>query len=78
MNEEQEPQKFQLTKSKRDATIDLVSLAMFSGMIYFVLNPDAFDKLTGVFNVGLSKLTHRVGVWQTKLSIRSLPETDDS
>lgn len=75
MNEE--PQKFQLSKSKRDAAIDLVSLALFTGMIYFVLNPDSMDKITGTVSAGLNKLTHKVGVWQTRLSIRSLPETDD-
>jgi hypothetical protein len=70
-------QKVQLTKSTRDAAIDMVSLGLFVTMIYFVMNPDAYDRVTEAVATSLEKLTHRLSVWQTKLSIRSLPETDD-
>lgn len=72
-----EPQKFQLTKSKRDATIDLVSLLVFTGVVYFVMNPDKYDRATDALSTRLGKLEHWLSVVQAKLSIRSLPETDE-
>lgn len=75
---ENEPQKMQVSKAKRDAILDLVSLGVFTGMVLFVLYPDAFDWVTSKANEKLNKLTYRLSVWQTKLSIRSLPETDES
>ena len=70
------PQKIQLIRSNRDAIMDVTSLAAFSVMIYFVLNPDKYDKITQAAQERLNKLTHTLSVWQTKLAIRSLPETD--
>jgi hypothetical protein len=70
-------QKVQLTKSTRDAAIDIMSLGLFVTMVYFVMNPDAYERVTEAAANKLEKLTHRLSVWQTKLSIRSLPETDD-
>lgn len=71
-----ETQKFQLMKSKRDAIIDSVSLLVFAGMVYFVINPDKYDQMTEALGRRLGKLEHWLSVMQTKLSIRSLPETD--
>jgi len=71
------PQRIQLTKSHRDAALDVLSLGIFATMLYFVLNPDAYNQVTEAVSVKLDKITHRLSVWQTKLSIRSLPETDD-
>lgn len=71
-----EPQKFQLMKSRRDAAIDLLSLVVFSGMVYFIMNPDRYDQVTDGLSKRLGKLEHWLSVVQTKLSIRSLPETD--
>jgi hypothetical protein len=71
-----EPQKFQLMKSKRDAIIDSASLVMFGAMVYFVMNPDKYDRVTDALTKRLGKLEHWLSVVQTKLSIRSLPETD--
>lgn len=72
-----EPQKFQLMKSKRDALIDSASLLVFTGMVYLVMNPDKYDRITDALNTRLGKIEHWLSVMQTKLSIRSLPETDD-
>lgn len=70
------PQKIQLIRSNRDAIMDVASLAVFGTMIYFVLNPEKYDQMTQAALAHLNKLTHRLSVWQTKLAIRSLPETD--
>lgn len=71
-----EPQKFQLMKSKRDAIVDTVSLLVFVSMVYFVMNPEKYDRMTDALNQRIGKLEHWLSVVQTKLSIRSLPETD--
>lgn len=70
-------QKVQLTKSKRDAALDITSLLVFGTMLYFVLNPEKYDAVTTAFTNGFNRLSHTISVWQTRLSIRSLPETDD-
>lgn len=70
------PQKIQLIRSNRDAVMDLTSLAVFGVMIYFVLNPEKYDRVTQAALDRIGKVTHRISVWQTKLAIRSLPETD--
>lgn len=73
-----EPQRLQLSKSKKDAALDLTSLLVFTGMVYFVLNPDAYNRVTTAISTRFGALAHKLSVWQTKLSIRSLPETDDN
>ena len=70
--------KIQLTRNKRDAIIDIISLIVFTAMVYFVFNPGGFDWLTRTVSNKIEKMTHQFSVWQTKLSIRSLPETDES
>jgi hypothetical protein len=71
-------QKFQLVKAKQDALMDLAGLAVFAAITYFVLNPTAYDRVTMAVNDKLNRVSHWIGVWQTRLSIRSLPETDGS
>lgn len=71
-----EPQKFQLTKSKRDAALDLASLGVFSIMVYFVMHPDKYDRVTDAISARVRAVEHWVSVLTTKLAIRSLPETD--
>lgn len=71
-----ETQKFQLLKSKRDAALDLVSLGVFTLMVYFVMNPDKYDRMTDAVSARVRAVEHWMSVVQTKLSIRSLPETD--
>lgn len=71
-----EPQKFQLMKSKQDAIVDLTTLLVFVGVVYFVMNPDKYNGVTEALTKRLGKLEHWLSVLQTKLSIRSLPETD--
>lgn len=72
------PQKFQIVKGKQDAIMDVAGLIVFGGIFYFVLNPDAYDKVTMAVNGRLNAVTQWLSVWQTRLSIRSLPETDES
>jgi hypothetical protein len=71
-----EPQKFQLMKSKQDAIIDSLALLMFVSGVYFVINPDKYNRMTDALSKRLGKMEHWLSVFQTKLSIRSLPETD--
>lgn len=70
------PEKIQLIRSNRDAAMDVASLAAFSVMVYFVLNPDHYDRVTQAALAKINSVTHYISVWQTKLAIRSLPETD--
>lgn len=72
-----EAQKFQLVKSKQDAILDVTGLVAFAGIFYFVLNPDAYDRVTLAVNARLNAISHWLSVAQTRLSIRSLPETDE-
>lgn len=72
-----DPQRVQLFKSKRDAAIDIAALAMFTGMIYLVMNPNACEKASDALDRFANKMAYRVSVWQTKVAIRNLPETDD-
>lgn len=72
-----EKQQLELLKSKRDLAMDVGTLAIFCVVVYFVLNPDAYDRVTMAVNSRLNAISHRLSVWQTRLSIRSLPETDD-
>lgn len=69
-------QKVQLLKSKRDAALDLVSLGVFVSMIYFVMNPEKYDRVTNAVSMRVRAVEHWMSVVQTRLSIRSLPETD--
>lgn len=69
-------QKIQLIRSNRDAIMDVASLAAFGVMLYFVLNPDQYDRVTQTAQNWINGLTHKLSVWQTKLAIRSLPETE--
>lgn len=71
------PQKIQLIRSNRDAVMDVTSLAVFGVMLYFVLNPEKYDRVTQAVQERLDKLTHKLSVWQTRLAIRSLPETPE-
>lgn len=71
-----ETQKFQLLKSKRDAALDLTSLGAFTLMVYFVMNPDKYDRMTDAVSAHVRAVEHWLSIMQTKLSIRSLPETD--
>jgi hypothetical protein len=70
-------QRFQIIKSKRDAVMDLASLAVFVTMVYFVMNPDKYDQITDAISSRLGKVSHWFSILQTKLSIQSLPETDE-
>jgi hypothetical protein len=72
-----EAQKFQLVKGKRDAILDLASLGVFLGMAYFALNPDKYDRVTDAVSTRIRKIENWLSVMQTKMSIRSLPETDE-
>jgi hypothetical protein len=73
-----ETQKIQILKSKRDALLDVGSLAFFVGVVYFAMNPDKYDRVTSAVTARVQKLEHWMSVVQTRLSIRSLPETDDA
>jgi hypothetical protein len=70
-------QKMQLFKSKRDAALDLASLGVFAGMVFFVMNPTKYDQMTEAISRHLSAIENWLSVLQTKLAIRSLPETDE-
>lgn len=72
-----EAQKIQLLKSKRDAALDLVSLGFFIGVVYFAMNPDKYDRMTEAISARVQAIENWLSVVQTKMSIRSLPETDD-
>lgn len=71
-------QKIQLLKSKQDAMIDLVSLGILTGIVYFTFNPDKYDRVTSAISARIRALEHWLSVAQAKMSIRSLPETDDN
>lgn len=71
-------QKIELIKGKRDMMMDGGGLIVFTIMVYLVLNPHVYDAITNAINRRINSITYRVSVWQTRLAIRSLPETDDS
>lgn len=73
-----ETQRVELNKSKRDMVMDGTSLAVFSIMVYLVLNPEKYDAITEAIHRRANAIAHRISVWQTRLAIRTLPETDDS
>ena len=73
-----EAQKIQLLKSKRDAALDLVALGVFIGMTYFAMNPDKYDRVTEAIATRVRAVENWLSVMQTKMSIRSLPETDEA
>ena len=69
--------RMELSKSRKDTLLDTASMVVFVGLIYFVMNPEAYDRVMNAAEQGLAKLTNHLSVWQTRLSIRSLPETED-
>lgn len=72
-----EKQQLELSKSRRDLAMDMGTMSAFCVVMYFVLKPDAYDRVTMAINSQLNSISHRISIWQTRLSIRSLPETDD-
>jgi TRAP-type C4-dicarboxylate transport system substrate-binding protein len=70
-------QKVQLIRGNRDVAMDIVSLAVFGVMVFFVLNPEKYDRVTETVQGAINKVANTVEVWQTRLAIRSLPETEN-
>lgn len=69
-------QKIQLLKSKWDAALDLIALGVFVGVTYFAMNPDKYDRVTNAISARIHAVENWLSVMQTKMSIRSLPETE--
>jgi hypothetical protein len=72
-----QPQQFQLVKNRQDAIMDIASFMVFLTLLYLVINPEKYNRMTAAVMARYNAVLHRLSVWQTKLSIRSLPETDE-
>lgn len=72
-----QPETVRLVRAKQDTIMDAAGAAVFALALYFVINPDKYNRLTEAISARIDAMLHRLSIWQTKLSIDSLPETDE-
>lgn len=67
-----------LIKSDRQLAADVVTSLVGLAVMYYVLNPNAVEDARAWVNRRINALAHRMSVWSATMSIRSLPETDET
>lgn len=72
-----EYQEIRMVKSDREIVVDIATSLIGLAITYYVLNPSAVDDLKQWVNRQVDRLAHKLSVWSTRQSIRSLPETDE-
>lgn len=55
----------------------LIDLVTSAALLYYATHPDCLDGVGDNLRKQWGKVVHRLSVWATYASIRSLPETDE-
>ena len=64
------------TKSDAERIADLVVSLVGLGILAYTLNPTPFDHAVEWLRVRVERMQHRISIWDTLNSIRTLPETE--
>lgn len=65
-----------VVKSSRETVAESVVMLIMAGGLYLAMNPEVADEINRTVNRWKATVIHRLSVWQTLISIRSLPQRD--
>ena len=66
-----------LVQSKRETVTSALAAIAYTAALYYVLNPEAFDRHREALSAFYEKCIHRISVRQARQAIRTLPETPE-